>query len=345
MKLSDYDFDLPEDRIAAYPADRRDESRLLVLDRVRGAWSHRRMAEFPAFLAAGDLLVVNNTRVLPARVFGRKASGGRVELLFVRPAAAPGRWLALANGGNLREGTTVDVAGTPITLAAREGGAWEVAVEGDVHDLLERAGELPLPPYIVQRRRSLAAGDRWEADRERYQTVFAAESGAVAAPTAGLHFTPQLLETLTQQGVERAEVTLHVGPGTFLPVRSDDPREHRMHAEEVAVGRAAVDAVEACRARGGSVVAVGTTVVRTLEGVAGRCGGLAPYQGDVDTFILPGHRFQVADRLLTNFHLPRSTLLMLVAALTGRELLLEAYRDAVREGYRFYSYGDAMLVL
>lgn len=344
MRTSDFAFGLPEHLIAAYPSERREASRLLVVDRAAGTWAHRQFTDLPAYLAPGDLLVLNNTRVIPARVFGHKATGGQVELFFLGEESA-GHWRAMARGKNLKPGTPVEVEGVELVLAERRGDIWLVNTGPHLPGLLYRAGTLPLPPYIVQRRKALGHAEQWSEDPQRYQTVFAAHEGAVAAPTAGLHFTPALLETLSRQGVGRAEVTLHVGPGTFLPVRSGDPAGHAMHAEPVVVPGETVAAVNVAKAARRQVTAVGTTVVRALEGAAARSGILEPYAGDINLFILPGFRFQVVDRMVTNFHLPESTLLMLVAAFAGRELILNAYADAVREKYRFYSYGDAMLIL
>ena len=345
MRTADFTFELPESLIAAYPSERREASRLLVVDRASGSWEHRMFADLPGYLDPGDLLVLNNTRVIPARVYGRKPSGGLVELLFLAEVSA-GRWRALARGKNLKPGTLVEVEGVELALETSEaGGAWVVATDNHLPGLLYRAGRLPLPPYIVQRRKSLGHDEHWGEDAQRYQTVFAAHEGAVAAPTAGLHFSPELLRSIAAKGVGRAEVTLHVGPGTFMPVRTDDPAAHAMHAEPVVVPDETVAAVTAAKLARKRVTAVGTTVVRALEGAAAETGQLAAFAGDIKLFILPGFRFRVVDRLVTNFHLPESTLLMLVAAFAGRELILDAYAAAVREKYRFYSYGDAMLIL
>jgi S-adenosylmethionine:tRNA ribosyltransferase-isomerase len=343
-KLSDYNFFLPEELIAAYPAEKREASRLMVVDRQAGSWEHRMFSDFPSFFSPQDLLLLNNTRVLPARIFGNKPSGGRVEFLFVEERRE-GVWSAMARGKNLREGTEVLIDGFTLRLAGKDGELWLVETGNALPGLLYRSGELPLPPYIVQRRRSLGRGEHWDHDSERYQTVFAREEGAVAAPTAGLHFTPEILRQLQEHGVRRSEVTLHVGLGTFLPVRTDDLEHHRMHTERVVIPQETVDAIDATRAWGRKVTAVGTTVVRALEGAYARQGRLAPYEGGVDIFIRPGYTFHTFDRLLTNFHLPESTLLMLVSAFAGRELMLDAYNEAAKERYRFFSYGDAMLIV
>lgn len=356
MLTRDFDFELPEDRIAQEPAPR-GESRLLVLDAPAGSEErHRRVADLPEILRPGDLLVVNDTRVIPARVFGHRllddgTEGARVELLLIEPVDVddPARatvWDALVRPGRkARPGTVLrfPVEGTlkadsklkAVVLAKGEDGRHRVRFTEPVGPHLESLGHVPLPPYIKR-------GDRPE-DRERYQTVFARREGAIAAPTAGLHFTEELLERLSERGIERATVTLHVGIGTFKPVTAELVHEHRMDAERFVVSEETVEAIRRTRERGGRVVAVGTTVVRTLESAADGEGGVRAGAGSTELFIVPGYRFRVVDVLLTNFHLPRSTLLMLVSAFAGRERVLDAYEEAVREGYRFYSYGDAMV--
>ena len=340
MKLSDFDYELPPERIASRPAERRDAARLFVHDVARDATEHARVAELERFLDPGDLLVVNDTRVLPARVHARRASGGAVELFFLAPAGEGRAWRALAHPARrLKPGEELQIerGGARARLVARPDAEWRVELfdpadpAASVEALLERVGHVPLPPYIER------ADD--EADRERYQTVFAAVPGAVAAPTAGLHFTPELLARLDARGVRRASVTLHVGAGTFLPVQSEDPREHAMHSERYEL------TPDTARAAGGRVVAVGTTSARVLETCAGEGGELNPGAGETRLFLLPGAPFRAVDALLTNFHLPRSTLLMLVSAFAGRERILRLYGEAIERGYRFYSYGDAMLLL
>jgi S-adenosylmethionine:tRNA ribosyltransferase-isomerase len=345
-----YDYDLPESRIAQQPLAARDASRLLVLERAGGAVSHRRFADLPECLRAGDLLVLNETRVLPARLRARRAGGGVAELLLVRPLS-DGRWLALVRpGARLKPGAGVTVldgegreAGSAVVEERAGEGLRAVRFPaGDVPGLLERVGEMPLPPYI--RRRAGAA------DRESYQTVFARVSGAVAAPTAGLHFTAALLARLEAQGVGSAHLVLHVGPGTFRPVQVEDPAQHRLEAEWVSVPAETAVAVNRARRAGRRVVAVGTTATRALEAAAraAEAAGapeLAAYAGWVDLFIYPPYEFRVVGALITNFHLPRSSLLLLVSAFAGRERVLAAYREAIESGYRFYSYGDAMLIL
>ena len=343
LRLTDYAYDLPEEQIAQEPAPRRDASRLLVLDRVSGEIAHRSFVELPLLLAPGDLLVVNDTKVVPARLLGRKRSGGRAEILLLE-ATGEATWRALlaqapAAGGSIELGE-----GVSATVLARDGEMGTVQLSaggGDLSSALERLGKMPLPPYVRR-----APGDpREAADRERYQTVFARHPGAAAAPTAGLHFTPEVLDRLAARGVERTAVTLHVGPGTFLPFRDAEVSEdHRLHEEPFAVSQEAAAAIAAARARGGRVVAVGTTVARTLETAAGEDGTVHASSGRTRLFLRPGSRFRAVDALLTNFHLPRSSLLLLVCAFAGRERTLAAYRQAVAAGYRFYSYGDAMLV-
>jgi S-adenosylmethionine:tRNA ribosyltransferase-isomerase len=353
MKLEDFDYELPAERIAQEPAAERDAARLLVHDRARDATAHRSVRDLPELLRPGDLLDVNDTRVLSARLFARRASGGRVELLLVEPAAVPRTWSALVHPARrLGDGEGLALEGAPgwsVRLLGRgrdPGGKpemeWRVRFEDDAgavlapEDVLARAGHVPLPPYVT---RPDAA-----ADAERYQTVFARAPGAVAAPTAGLHFTPALLARLAARGVERATVTLHVGPGTFQPVKAARIEDHVMHAERFVLPAETVAAVRAARARGSRVVAVGTTAVRVLESNADEHGELAARSGTTRLFLYPGARFRFVDALLTNFHLPRSTLLMLVSAFAGRERVLGLYREALQHGYRFYSYGDAMLL-
>jgi len=350
-----YDYELPPERIAQEPVEPRDAARLLVLRPGNPpVLADRHVRDLPELLSPGDLLVVNDTRVIPARVHGRKATGGRVELFFTErlggepvPGGFRETWRVLVGASRApREGAGIELPGgfrARVETGPGPGGEARVVVEGPgtVRDLLDRHGEPPLPPYI---RRS--PGDpRLARDRDRYQTVFAREEGALAAPTAGLHFTPTLLARLAERGVRTARVTLHVGEGTFRPVRVATLEEIRLHEERFSVPPETSGAIAETRASGGRVVAVGTTVTRALESRPGPAGGAPePGEGRTDLFIAPGYRFRFVDLLLTNFHLPRSTLLMLVAAFAGREPVLAAYRHAVANGYRFYSYGDAMLV-
>jgi len=351
VRLSDFDYALPPELIAQHPAERRDAARLLVHELRDARTTLSGVSELGRWLRPGDLLVLNDTRVLRARLRARRASGGAVELLFAEPRAG-GRWSAMVRPAKKPKPGEVLVAGEGalrVRMLERLAGAdgapgalWEVALEADgdapVEALLEAHGELPLPPYIER-----PAGDEPE-DRERYQTVYAREPGAVAAPTAGLHFTEALLAELREAGVATTTVTLHVGLGTFLPVASEDLDGHRMHSERYVLPEAAAAAIAACRARGGRVVAVGTTSVRVLEACAAG-GELRPGSGRTELFIRPGYEFRAVDGLLTNFHLPRSTLLMLVSAFAGVERVRELYARAIAERLRFYSYGDAMLLL
>jgi S-adenosylmethionine:tRNA ribosyltransferase-isomerase len=348
IRLDDYAYDLPEDRIAQEPAARRDASRLLVLDRASGTVEHCAFVDLPELLDPGDLLVVNDTRVLAARLLGRKHGGGEAEVLLVERLDAVGTgeetWAALLRRAPAVGGAIALGEGVVATVLAREGPSGTVrlaAAGGDLAASLARLGRVPLPPYVRRR-----PGDpRETADRERYQTVFARVPGAVAAPTAGLHFTPEVLERLRERGVERTAVTLHVGPGTFLPFRESTIADDVvLHEERFEVPEPAAEAIAAARGRGARVVAVGTTVARTLETAARAGGTVRAGQGRTRLFLRPGSRFAVVDALLTNFHLPRSSLLLLVCAFAGRDAVLAAYRQAVAEGYRFYSYGDAMLV-
>lgn len=341
MRISDFDYVLPEELIAQAPIEPRDAARLLVVP-AAGPYGHRMIADLPELLAPGDLLVLNDTRVIPARLLGRKESGGKAELLLCEPLSGGlgRRWRAMGQASKtIRAGARLLFDGLTAVVEAAEGEGFYVVLldrEGpELEAALARAGRLPLPPYIRR------APD--EHDRERYQTVLARSPGSAAAPTAGLHFTAALLERLAAIGVERTTVTLHVGPGTFLPVRAERLDDHRMHGERYEVPEEAVAAVARTRARGGRVIAVGTTSARTLES-AWRVDRLVPGEGRTELFIRPGHAFGVVDVLLTNFHLPRSTLLVLACALGGRERILGAYREAVDRRYRFFSYGDAMLI-
>lgn len=347
---SDFDYDAPAALIAQRPLPDRSASRLLVLSRGDGAATHRRFREFPTLLRPGDVLVVNVSRVLPARLRGTRANGAAAEVLLVHPDA-DGTWLVMVHpGGKLKAGRVVrfgQEASAEVVELLR-GGLRRVRFVGalDVHGVMARYGAVPLPPYI----RRAADAD----DRERYQTVYARVEGSVAAPTAGLHFTPELLAELQRRGVRVVEAILHVGPGTFKPVETEDPAAHRMHAEWYELPEQTAGAVNDAHAAGGRVWAVGTTVVRTLETAALRAAGGAEQAGGVrlrggsgwtELFIRPGFQFRAVDALLTNFHLPRSTLLMLVAAFGGYEHTMAAYREAVAQGYRLYSYGDAMAVV
>lgn len=339
MRTADFDYHLPADRIAQTPVEPRDAARLLVLDRGSGSLTHTVFREIARYLSPGDALVLNRTRVIPARLHARKVpTGGRVEILLLE-RIAPRRWEALVGGRRVREGTRLQVEGGPEAevVAALAGARRVVAFSEPVAPLLDEIGQAPLPPYIHEKLE----------DRERYQTVYARTPGSAAAPTAGLHFTAELLDRIQSEGVELAEVTLHIGLDTFAPVTVEDPETHPIHSEWFEVPGEAARAVRRARERGGRVVAVGTTSVRALESAASpsKPGGIAAAAGRTNLFILPGYDFEVVDALVTNFHLPRSTLLMLVSAFAGRERVLGVYETARDAGYRFYSFGDAMLIL
>ncbi len=342
-RTSDFSYELPEGRIARFPADRRDRSRLLVLRREADRLEDRTFGDLLELVPAGDAVVLNDTRVLPARLLGRKPTGARGEVLLLRPLdEEQRRWRALVRpGGKLKPGRELVVA-DDLTVRILDGapdGGRVVALEGKgaPRELIERHGRMPIPPYLERESVPL--------DRERYQTVYATEEGSVAAPTAGLHFTPELLEALEAKGVVVERVTLHVGIGTFRPVDAEWPDEHELHEERYEVEEGTARRLNEVRAAGGSVWAVGTTTTRTLETVAGSDGVFAAGSGRTDLFIHPPYSFRGIDRLVTNFHLPRSSLLMLVAAFAGLERTLRAYRHAVEGDYRFYSYGDAMAIV
>ncbi len=337
IKRSDFHFDLPAELIAQTPLPRRSASRLLLLDGAHGTWQDRRIEELPLLLAAGDLLVFNDTRVVPARLPARKPSGGRIELLLERPLAGARALVQLRDSKSVRPGMALQTDGGLVRLIARCAPFWEVELPAEALAFFEAHGLVPLPPYIERASEA--------SDRERYQSLLARVPGAVAAPTASLHFDAALLAALAARGIEHSLITLHVGAGTFQPVRSESLEAHVMHSERYEVSAATVAAIARARAAGRRVVAVGTTVARALESAAAASGpALAPVRGDTTLFILPGYRFRVIDALLTNFHLPQSSLLMLLAAFAGRQQVLAAYAHAVRERYRFFSYGDAMLV-
>jgi len=334
MRLDELDFDLPEHLIAQHPLDPRDASRLMVVNRATGSIEHRTFRDILQILRAGDLLVVNDSRVLPARIHGHKEpSGGQVEALLLRDEGN-GRWQALMRPGRrLRTGQVLRFGEVGATCAERQAdGVWTVAFESPeaLRGLLNQAGEMPLPPYIHARLE----------DRERYQTVYAAQEGSAAAPTAGLHFTPALLTELSQMGVDRAAVTLHVGLDTFRPVQTEVVEDHPMHTEAWVVPDETAQAIQATKAEGGRVVAVGTTSVRALETSAGAAGA-----GWTRLFITPGYRFKTVDVMLTNFHLPKTTLFALVSAIAGQQLIRQAYAEAIAQEYRLLSFGDAMLII
>jgi len=338
LKRSDFQFDLPPGLIAQQPLDRRTDSRLLHVPGQGGPLCDRNFRDLPGLLREGDLLVFNNTRVIPARLFGRKETGGKVEIMLERMMDDHQCIAQLRVSKTLRPGGKIILEdGSSLEVTGRDGSFFNLRLaDGGLGQKLEKLGHMPLPPYIERQ-------DTPE-DRERYQTVYARHPGAVAAPTAGLHFDQSMLGQIDAMGVERTEVTLHVGAGTFQPVRCERIEDHRMHAEQLEVSSSVCDAVRRTREKGGRVIAIGTTAVRSLE-TAAAGGELQPFSGESRIFIYPGYEFRVIDGLVTNFHLPESTLLMLVCALAGTEEMLAAYRHAVERQYRFFSYGDAMLVL
>ena len=347
MKRADFAFDLPAELIAQEPLAERSASRLLEVDAVRGTFTHRAFRDLPSLLSPNDLLVFNNTRVLPARLFAQKQTGGKVEILFERLLGDGSALAHVRASKSPKEGALLlitpdgdsDVSELTLRVMGREDALFKLAPEsGSLKEMMRRFGHMPLPPYI----------DRLDtqADRDRYQTVYGRREGAVAAPTAGLHFDRALLDALQGAGIHRAEVTLHVGAGTFQPVRADDIEDHVMHKEYVEVDQICCEAVNACRERGGKVIAVGTTAVRSLETAAIQSaeGCLVPFEGDTDIFLYPGCKFHVVDAMVTNFHLPESTLLMLVSAFAGVDTIRQAYAAAIENRYRFFSYGDAMFL-
>lgn len=341
MRVDLFDFELPPERIALRPVSPRDAARMLCVS-ADGAMTDRRMRDLPSLLRKGDCLVFNDTRVIPAQLEGARGEAKIGATLHKRIDLR--RWQAfIRNAKRLREGDAIDF-GSGVAAQAEtrhDDGSFTLAFEGDepVEVLLERAGTMPLPPYIAGKR----ATD--DADRRDYQTMFAQKDGAVAAPTAALHFTPELIAALDDAGIGRETLTLHVGAGTFLPVKVDDTDAHKMHSEWGCIDSAAADRLNTVRAAGGRLIAVGTTSLRLLESAASDDGRILPFEGDTDIFITPGYRFKAIDGLMTNFHLPRSTLFMLVSALMGREVMQNAYAHAIAEGYRFYSYGDSSLLL
>lgn len=343
MQRADFSYELPEDLIAQTPLAERSASRLLVLEGRTGHVTDRAFRDLPELLRAGDLLVFNDTRVVAARLVGFKPSGGRVEIFLERAMEGRHALVQLRASKAIREELEIATVGGPVRVVAKHGDLWQVVLPSPALEFFERWGEVPLPPYI---RRTPG-----ESDRARYQSIFAEHAGAVAAPTASLHFDAPLIASIDKRGLDRAFVTLHVGAGTFQPLRVDDIASHVMHAERVSVSAATCDAIARTRAGGGRVIAVGTTVARALESAAlatpsmrAASTELEPFHGDTTLFITPGFKFQVVDALITNFHLPESTLLMLVSAFAGKDHVLAAYRHAVQLRYRFFSYGDAMFV-
>ena len=363
MLTSDFDYELPRELIAQHPSEKREGCRMMVLDRAAHTRSHEIFSDLPRHLRKGDLLVLNDTKVFPARLEGHWAdTPGKVEIFLLEPLSGENEWEALTKSGRpFREGNVAVFGGGALRATLLRRGGREEASEdgrsaigqivvrlefaGDLYPLLERWGETPLPPYISRTPAAMTEEERL-ADAERYQTVYAERTGAVAAPTAGLHFSKEMLASIEASGIEIAKITLHVGPGTFRPVTVENPDDHPMHSERYEVPAAAADAINRCRARGGRIVCVGSTTVRTLETMAAEHGGRAvPCSGRSSLFIREPYRFVFTDAMITNFHLPKSTLLMMVAALAGREFVLESYREAVERGYRFFSYGDCMIIV
>lgn len=336
MRLQDFDYDLPEELIAQEPIPERDKSRLLVVHRDSGRLEHRRFPDISEYLAPGDLLVLNNTRVVATRLRGRKASGAAVEALLLTRLSDK-RWHAMIKPGRrVQVGTEIyfgeELSAVAIERTDQGGRIIEFECKGNCDELIARLGEVPLPPYICKKLE----------DRERYQTVYAAEDGSAAAPTAGLHFTDRVFESLREKGVDTVSITLHVGIGTFRPIRVENVLEHEMHSEFVLLNDAAAEKINSCRGR---IVCVGTTTARALESAAVAPKKVEPMCGGTNLFMTPGYEFKMIDALVTNFHMPRSTLLVLVSALAGRELIMKAYREAIEQKYRLLSFGDAMLIL
>ncbi len=343
IKIEEFDFDLPEELIAVYPRQKRSSSRLLVLDRRTGEIEHTVFSRLPEILTDQYLIVYNDTRVIPARLHLRKETGGKIEVLLDHPVDSH-TWVGLFSASRkpaidslllYQEEPVfrvIDLQNNMITV--------RYIGSGDLSDFLEKAGEPPLPPYILKRRQ----GKILPEDREFYQTIFARKEGAVAAPTAGIHFDEEIWRRIAEKGIKKLPITLHVGIGTFLPVKENDVSRHRMHSERVEISDRVAKEIIDWKRGGGKILAIGTTTVRTLEGVATRLGELRGYRGEVDIFIYPGYQFKVVDAMITNFHLPRSTLILMVSAFAGKEKILRAYREAIARGYKFYSYGDAMLI-
>ena len=349
MRISEFDYDLPRQAIAQHPLKERDQSRLLVIRRKTGALEDRKFFELPEYVSPADAIVANNCRVIPARIFGKRGTGARLEITLLGKVAGD-TWECLVKGKKPRPGEEVEIGqGAKIIFKEEShldeaagflGGLWRVEFKGQDDRLLEKLGVAPLPPYIKR-----DSPEEYAEDRIRYQTIFALENGAVAAPTAGLHFTERVIQDLKTKGLDLVEITLFVSYGTFAPVRVEKIEDHKMHSEKYKVSQAAAQKINSDRARGGKVIAIGTTVARTLEAVAQKHGAICAAEGETDLFITPGFQFQTTDALLTNFHMPRSTLLMLVAAFAGTDLIKKAYEHALQKGYRFLSYGDCMLIL
>lgn len=348
MFTGDFDYHLPPERIAQVPAQRRDESRLMVLRYKSKTITHCRFHDITSLLTPEYLLIINNTRVFPARLYAAKPTGGKVEILLLEPTAERNKWIAMVRpSARVAVGTSVRIDGSLLDVVIgdrTDQGQRIIAFNESVDPIrvAEQYGHMPLPPYI-KRSESDTAYD--ELDMERYQTIFAKQNGSVAAPTASLHFTPEIMDHFARTQIQTAEITLHVGPGTFLPVKADRLEDHHMHSERFSIDVDAANLVNTAVDTGKKILSVGTTVTRTIESAADESGHIAPQTGQTDLFIYPDYRFRTVKNMLTNFHLPKSTLLMLVCALAGKDFVMDAYREAIREQYRFYSYGDAMLLL
>jgi S-adenosylmethionine:tRNA ribosyltransferase-isomerase len=344
MRINNLDYHLPEGLIAQYPIEPRDKARLMVLNRRGGEYISTTFSRLGDFLRQGDVLVVNDTRVIRARLFGQKETYGKVEILLLRKVPVDGEvWECLVKRGKrIKVGTRIqfapDLEGEVVGNGSEGKKRIFFAAQGDFQEIIHRIGNVPLPPYIRK-------GKDEEVDKEGYQSIFARHEGAIAAPTAGLHFTPELVQGIEEQGVSFVPLTLHVGLGSFQPIRSEEVEDHRLEPEYYRIPPASAEAINAARARGGRLCAVGTTMVRALESAADEDGTIHPQQGMTDLYIYPPYRFKAVDALITNFHLPRSTLLLLVFAFGGKELIIRAYQEAIREGYGFYSYGDGMLIM
>ncbi len=335
MRTANFDYNLPEELIAFYPVSNREESRLMILKRDNQEIEHRRFFDLPQFLREGDVLVLNDTKVIPSRLFGRKHTGREVDILLTE-RVSPRLWKGIMK--NPKHGIEIQFEGGLNGKVLKDGrDEWQIEFEEDTDDYIERYGKMPLPPYIKRYPE--------EDDRIFYQTVYADKKGAIAAPTAGLHFTRSLLDEISHRGIETLYITLHVGVGTFKPVKTENIEEHKIHQEYIEIPVESATAINRAKREGRRIIAVGTTVVRTLEGAIDKHGSVKPVLGDTDLFVYPGFQFRVVDVLITNFHLPRSTLLMLVTAFAGREFILRAYEEAKEKGYRFLSYGDAMVII
>ncbi len=344
MRLQEFDYNLPEDLIAQFPAQKREMSKMLVLDRVNKTFEHRHFADICEYLTSDDLLVLNNTKVIPARLYAKKDTGALIEIFLVREVQKD-IWISLIKPSKrVKAGMILEVSGElSVEITEKDDDKWRVKLlySGNIFEILDRTGNIPLPPYIE---RKMTSEEYKNLDFERYQTVYAEKRGAVAAPTAGLHFTKEILDSLEKQGTKHCFITLNVGLGTFKPVKCDNISEHKMDSEKFEITKEAAEMINRAKSEGKNIVAVGTTSVRTLETVMNKYGKIIPVQDSSELFIYPGYKFKTVDKLITNFHLPKSTLLMLVSAFASKEYIFEAYKTAIENKYRFYSYGDCMLI-